>query len=95
MMICKGGMNAYIHSCPSEMAVLVIVVVSTIGAPISPLASPVFFFSWLVSEGGGSSVPGPIGWPGSMDDIPIAFLIIGSARWIGIYGNVVATVSSV
>jgi hypothetical protein len=71
--------NSYIHSCPSEMVVLLI-----------PCAPPVFFCPWLVGEGGGSSVPGLVRWLGSMDDIPIAFPITGSARWIAIYGNVVA-----
>lgn len=35
-------------------------------------------------------MPGLVRWLGSMDDIPMAFPITGSARWIAIYGNVVA-----
>lgn len=83
-------MNSYIHSCPSEMVVLVIATVSPVGASTSHWAPPVFFCPWLVDEGGGSSVPCLVRWLGSMDDIPIGFSITGSARWIAIYGNVVA-----
>jgi hypothetical protein len=70
------GLGVTIPSCPAVSVALVSTVVSIVGAPppcrIPPpcISPPVLFsYSWLVGSIGGTTVPAPVGDPGTVDAI--------------------------